>query len=123
MRVSDIIPPFHNDLIRESQNHKASNGSQNNPSAEQKNTEAESFEIPKFDIANQILTQQRKYSALRRVSPAELKSSGGQGQKETANIDSESPFAGRDDAKDIGVIKEIVRRDISKLCLTNHIDK
>lgn len=114
LRVADIIPPFHDDLIEESKKMRANNGLRNNQgSVEQERSSDENSDIPKFDVANQILTQQRKNSAMKRVSPAELKITGDQEQKKKQNEEYKSRTTGK---QDIIVIKEIVRKDIEKFC-------
>jgi hypothetical protein len=114
LRVADIIPPLHNDLINESQQIRTNNGLQNNQVTGQQNTSIkENSEIPKFDVAQQILAEQRKYSARKRVSPADHRITGTQEQKKKQNAEHEAHTTIQ---QDIIVIKEIVRRDIEKFC-------
>lgn len=134
LRVADIIPPYHNDLIQESQKQKTNNGLQNNQGAqEHKSAGANNYEIPKFDIAHQILTQQRKCSAMKRKAPGEQSGertqeqsdTGEQEYKRTRNTEYRTPAFAEAAAirQDIIVIKEIVRRDIERLCQNNFVYK
>ena len=108
LRVSDIIPPFHNDLIEDSKKLRPDKGLHNiQEREEQKNSNPENSEIPKFDVASQILTRQRQVSAMKRVSPAELK-----GSVIPEENKKHEPLC--EEKQDKIAIKEIVKRDIDK---------
>lgn len=111
LRVADIIPAHHDGLIQESQKQKANNGLQNNQDTpENKTTGETNYKIPKFNVAEQILANQRRTSSMKRLSPARHKDTGAQ-EHTPQTSQAVSPVR-----QDITVIKEIVRRDIESFC-------
>ena len=107
LRIEDIIPPYNNALKRQS--HR-----QNNDLAlPHKSNDSNNFDIPTFDIASQILSQQRQHSAMKRISPARHNSAKTQLHKITQNTEYPYVAATRQDRT---IIKDIVRRDIEMLC-------
>jgi hypothetical protein len=100
LRAKDIIPPYN----------------ENPPNTNNPNSSSSDFDIPKFDLAEQILAQQRRLSATKRKSPAQ--------KIDTSVLQSDprltyqsarwpAPLSGQ---QDLIIIKDIVKRDIEKLC-------
>ncbi len=114
LRIADIIPPFHNELIEESKKMRMGSGQQNNQDSVNRESSSEgNSEIPKFDVAGQILAEQRKNTATKRVSPAGHKTAGSTVVKKEQNSDKVPQTKGN---QEIIAIKEIVKIDIEKFC-------
>lgn len=116
LRAKDIIPPYN----------------QNSPNADKSESFNPDSGIPKFDLAEQILAQQRKLSATKRKSPACGESR--PGRETTQKIDtsvpqpeprltyrSASPPATPSGQQDLIIVRDIVKRDIEKLCRGHRI--
>ena len=111
LRAKDIIPPYN----------------QNPLNLDNVDNTSSDFDIPKFDLAEQILAQQRKLSAEKRKSPAcGVRSR--TAQKIGVSVHQQNPsLAIRSDfppdvlsvQQDFIIIKDIVKRDIEKICRGN----
>lgn len=72
-------------------------------------------EIPRFDLAADIMAEQRKITAARRKAPGEKITTGGQQRRAQSIADTiEQPMPALSEQEQI--IAEIVARDIAKLC-------
>ncbi len=97
LRAKDIIPGT-----------SKSNSGKNSISAKKHTNVKQNSDIPKFDLAEEILAEQRKITAIRRKAPGrqrELESIGYAAERlKPATFEQEQ------------IITEIVARDIEKLC-------
>jgi hypothetical protein len=83
--------------------------------AESVSTQQEKMEIPRFDLAEEIMAEQRKITAIRRKAPGkEFKA---QAEPVDYTIERSIPWEVEQDQ----IIAEIVARDIEKLCRGNHL--
>jgi hypothetical protein len=73
-------------------------------------------EIPKFDLADQIMAQQRKYSAIRRKAPGRKSEVQNQQQPRSFSYAAMPPQIVYQEDK---IIADIVARDIEKICAGN----
>jgi len=86
----------------------------NDPSTESPGPVQETSEIPKFDLAEQILAEQRKITAIRRKAPGKkTKATEQQPHIESIGYTIKQPSAKLSEQEQI--IAEIVARDIEKL--------
>jgi len=129
LRAKDIIPPYKKDIIqkpkqplKEETSHRIEDKAihKETPPVEPKNATQQKAEIPKFDLAEHILSEQRKTATVRRKGPGtinqtinnkrEIRSTG-------YNIQSQPKLSQQEQ-----IIAEIVARDIQKLC-NGHIQE
>jgi hypothetical protein len=100
LRAKDILPPY----------------SQNPPNTDNPDSFNPDFNIPKFDLAEQILSQQRRLSAEKRRSPNQ-KIGASSHQPDVGLINrSALPSAALSVQQDFIIVRDIVKRDIEKLC-------
>ncbi len=100
LRAKDILPPYN----------------QNPPVADNPDSLNPDFNIPKFDLAEQILAQQRRLSAEKRKSPSQkIVTSSLQAGTGLINR-SALPSTTLSIQQDFVIVREIVKRDIEKLC-------
>lgn len=72
----------------------------------------EKHEIPKFDLAEEIMAEQRKITAIRRKAPGKkTEAQGSEPQAQSVGYTTEQPLSEQEK-----IIAEIVARDIGKLC-------
>jgi len=127
-RAGDIVPPYSKKSNQEDNSRQAKGGSKNTSLPQQKR------EIPRFDLAEEILAEQRKITAIRRKAPSPTREAGAskkdeplgkdpalrepkQGpEKQVRSIDYaiEQPTPMLSEKQQI--IAEIVARDIEGLC-------
>jgi hypothetical protein len=72
-------------------------------------------EIPKFDLAEQIMAQHRKNSAIRRKGPGQKNEIPNNQQARSLNYTAMPPIPSQEDT----IIADIVARDIKKFCALN----
>ena len=107
LHLADIITPCRSNFILQSQNHN------NSSPQEHKSKSADNFDIPKFDIAEQVLANQRRLSAMKRKPPS---SKTPIQAEQTANAFNKVDFRPQIyEQTGFTVIKEIVTRDIETL--------
>ena len=107
LRSSDIIPPFDKQL------HKVSISQNSGECTE--NAEPKKNEIPKFDLAEDIMAQQRKITAIRRKSPGGKSAvHAAEPQNKTTSRTGEIQTPPLSEQQQI--IAEIVAKDIERLC-------
>jgi hypothetical protein len=87
--------------------------------AEFKDTKQEVTAIPQFDLAEQIMAEQRKVAATRRKGPGRKADAPKEGRSEPAALPVEPALLSSEEQK---VIAEIVARDIQQLCGGNAAD-
>jgi hypothetical protein len=87
--------------------------------AEFKDTHQEVTGIPQFDLAEQIMAEQRKVAATRRKGPGRTADAPKEGRSEPAALPVEPALLSSEEEK---VIAEIVARDIQQLCRGNAVD-
>ena len=107
LRSSDIIPPFNKQL------HKVSISQNSGEGAE--NAEPKKNEIPKFDLAENIMAQQRKITAIRRKSPggkSAVQAAEPQNKTTSRTGEMQTPLLSEQQQ----IIAEIVAKDIERLC-------
>ncbi len=92
---------------------KRSQDRMNSPPAQFKDAGHEASEIPQFDLAEQIMAEQRKVAATRRKGPAKRVDAAKQ-EKSEPMAPSVEMF--RPPSEEEEVIAEIVARDIQQLC-------
>jgi len=141
LRARDIMPPYKKETEKERKSQKADENTSRSaqapkPSAEkaagkdagsipiettvQKKTspstaKREEVEIPRFDLAEEIMAEQRKITAIRRKAPG--KKTEAEWRQEQAEPDSYTIEQLRlEESEQSQIIKEIVARDIKKLC-------
>jgi len=98
LRAKDIMPPYSN---RPPQKNAATN-----PSGK--------TEIPKFDLAEEIMAEHRKVTAIKRKSPGQKTEP--QVQKSAGETAGHTILPGQMSSMQMQIISEIVARDIEKLC-------
>ncbi|MHC4533411.1 MAG: hypothetical protein ACYS6K_05620 [Planctomycetota bacterium] len=104
IRAQDIVPPYNNEKHRE----------QDLPTTESPDAVLETSEIPKFDLADQIMAEQRKVTAIRRKAPGKkTKTPDRQPRIQSTGCAIKQPPPTSSE-KGI-IIAEIVARDIEKL--------
>jgi len=106
LRADDIMPP-----------HKKKTGRKNTREVQVESASAqqEKTEIPKFDLAEEIMAEQRKITAIRRTGPGERKQPENEELKaEPAGYIAEQPVPAQ--SYEQRIIAEIVARDIERLC-------
>lgn len=122
LRAKDIIPPYTNINKKPKQHLKKENSLRTEhkakhtelPPSKSKNTASQNAEIPKFDLAEHILSEQRKTASVRRKGPgAAYKNQNSERRIRSIsyNILKQPKLAQQEQ-----IIAEIVSRDIQKLC-------
>ena len=77
----------------------------------------EPLEIPKFDLAEQIMAEQRKLAAMRRKGPVRKPSAASAKREMAASVPvASAPEPARLSSQVEKIIEEIVARDIRQLC-------
>jgi len=120
LRAKDIIPSIA-DVDSDQGKAKVSDEKTQNPQQQQPpELKAESgtnkTQIPKFDLAEQIMSQQRKVTAVKRKGPGQKEDSKETRKKTEAKYHL-IPY--RPKAPENKLIAEIVARDIEELCRDN----
>ena len=104
IRAQDIVPPYNKEKPRE----------QSLPTTESPDEVLNTSEIPKFDLAEQIMAEQRKVTAIRRKAPGKkTKTPDLQPRIQSAVCVVRQPARTLPEKEQI--IAEIVARDIEKL--------
>ena len=98
LRAKDILPPYSD---RPPQKDAAANP-------------PEKMEIPKFDLAEEIMAEHRKVTAVKRKSPGQKTEP--QVQKSAGEPARHTILPGQISSGQMQIISEIVARDIEKLC-------
>ncbi len=122
LRARDIIPPYNREEMRDNQEKAGTKEAEPVKADEAKPLETKEIgqgrtEIPRFDLAEEIMAEQRKIAAIKRRGPEK--------KMETEPRPAVRPFryalepqrltaSGQDD-----IIAEIVARDIKRLCGEN----
>ena len=111
IRADDIVPPYNKEKHREqSLKEAAPSLSTSRP----QHAETDANEIPKFDLAEQIMVEQRKITAIRRKAPGKkTKASDRQSRIQSTGCAIKQPAPTLSE-KEL-IIAEIVARDIEKL--------
>jgi len=107
LRSSDIIPPFNKQL------HRGSISQNSGECAE--NAEPRKNEIPKFDLAEDIMAEQRKITAIRRKAPAgksAVQAAEPRNKTTSRTGEMQTPLSSEQQQ----IIVEIVAKDIERLC-------
>ncbi len=105
LRAEDMLPPY-TEKNRQQQKHLA----KSNPM----DTVQKAGEIPKFDLADNIMSEQRKTAAIKRKGPGRISKAINHKQDIRStdhNIKPQSILSQQEQ-----IIAEIVARDIQKLC-------
>jgi hypothetical protein len=98
LRAKDIMPPY----------------SDRPPQKDATANPPEKMEIPKFDLAEEIMAEHRKATAVKRKSPGQKTEP--QIQKPAGETVRHTILPGQISSKQMQIISEIVARDIEKLC-------
>jgi len=98
LRAKDIMPPY--------SNRPPQKGAATSPSGK--------TEIPKFDLAEEIMAEHRKVTAIKRKSPSQKTEP--QVQKSAGETAGHTILPGQMSSRQMQIISEIVARDIEKLC-------
>ena len=122
LRARDIMPPYNTEKRRENQEKTANKEaevvkSDDDKSLKAKEIEVEPMEIPRFDLAEEIMAEQRKITAIKRKSPErkmEAEARPAVGSFHYALEPQRLTLSGQED-----IIAEIVARDIKRLCGEN----
>ena len=116
LRISDIISSTNKSTSPKLNSEKVSQSRNSNPipieTIEPKETSKKPTEIPKFNLAEEIMAEQRKVVAIKRKAPG-LKASAQSSPKPAAPADyTISPQLSQEQH----IIAEIVARDIERFC-------
>ncbi len=122
LRARDIIPPYNTAKSGENQEKTIEKKSEaanldDDKSLKAKEIEEKPMEIPRFDLAEEIMAEQRKITAIKRKRPEkkmETEARGGVGSFHYALEPQRLTLSGQED-----IIAEIVARDIKRLCGEN----
>ncbi|MCX5634930.1 MAG: hypothetical protein NTW55_03685 [Planctomycetota bacterium] len=98
LRAKDILPPYRD---KPPQKDAATNPS-------------EKMEIPKFDLAEEIMAEHRKVTAVKRKSPGQKTEP--KVQKPVGVAARHTILPGQISSRQMQIISEIVARDIERLC-------
>ncbi len=96
------------------------NNSETNNYSNQTNANQHTNEVPKFDLTEEILAEQRKTTSIKRKAPG-TKSNAPNYEREVALIGFDKEKSRRDKYEQEQIIAEIVERDVEKLCSVNII--
>jgi hypothetical protein len=112
LRAEDVVPPYNMNveqkrILREDAAFVEQDVSSNNDWNQQ------GGEIPKFDLAEQIMAEQRKITAVRRRAPGQKTKTPDRKPQTQSSQYTFKPFVLSEQEK---IIAEIVARDIQKLC-------
>ncbi|MHC4394998.1 MAG: hypothetical protein ACYS1A_05025 [Planctomycetota bacterium] len=115
LRASDIIPSYNAQQAKSNRdNTPKTQGESIKPgddeSAKEKDTEQKRGQIPRFDLAEEIMAEQRKITAIKRKAPD--KKTGLKAEPIRYAIEPQRLMFSEQE----GIIAEIVARDIERLC-------
>ncbi|MBC8471144.1 MAG: hypothetical protein H8D56_16910 [Planctomycetes bacterium] len=111
IRAQDILPPYNQEKYRE---HSLKETAPSLSTSQPQHPETGATEIPKFDLAEQIMAEQRKITAIRRKAPGQkTKTSDRQTRIQSTGCAIKQPAPALPE-KGL-IIAEIVARDIEKL--------
>ena len=116
LRARDIIPSYKNITGQEPDSQQTGTNEPSLPSDAKRalETEQQKREIPRFDLAEEIMAEQRRITAIRRKAPGEKDEAQRQEQEaESAGHTIGQPSPALSEQEQI--IAEIVRRDIERL--------
>lgn len=122
LRARDIMPPYNKEERGEKQEKEGEKEAEAVKLDDAKPLEIKEIgqvrsEIPRFDLAEEIMAEQRKITAIKRKSPEkkmEAEDRGGVGSFHYALEPQRLTLSGQED-----IIAEIVARDIKRLCGEN----
>jgi len=126
LRARDIIPPHKQKTPQKPQSQKTGeDATESADTAEISTRKAETLqekpEIPRFNLAEEIMAEQRKITAIKRKAPAKkIEAERSESQAEAAGHTIGQPAPGQPEQDRI--IAEIVARDIERLCRGNISD-
>lgn len=112
LRAGDILPPYNKKGSQEDDSRQAKGQPRCTSGSQQKH------EIPRFDLAEEILAEQRKITAVKRKAPGKksesLRKHVQQRQVQAIGYTIEEPMPALSEQQQI--IAEIVARDVGRLC-------
>ena len=109
LRAGDIMPPYNDKSKQESNSRELKSRSKNASLPKQ------SHEVPRFDLADEILAEQRKITAVKRKAPGKKSEHSSQQQQvQSIGYAVEEPLPALSEQQQI--IADIVARDIESLC-------
>jgi len=115
LRAGDIVPPY-NDKSKQENNSRELESRRKNTSLPQ-----QKHEVPRFDLAEEILAEQRKITAVKRKAPGKKSGHSSQQQQvQSIGYDIEEPMPALSEQQQI--VAEIVARDIGKLCRGGYLE-
>ncbi len=117
LRARDIIPSYKNRTGQEPDSQQTGKNEPSPPAVPKTpvETNQKTSEIPKFNLAEDIMAEQRRITAIRRKAPGEKDEAQRQEQEaESAGHTIGQPSPALSEQEQI--IAEIVRRDIERLC-------
>ena len=122
LRARDIMPPYNTEKSRDNKDKEggkeAEAGKLNNAKPlEIKGIGQRRSEIPRFDLAEEIMAEQRKITAIKRKSPEKKMESEARPAVESFRYALEPQRLTSTGER--GIIAEIVARDIKRLCGEN----
>jgi hypothetical protein len=127
LRAQDMVPPYNERIHQKRDCQKMETDDVPTESAD---VEQKKGKIPKFDLAKEIMAEQRKITAIRRKAPAKA----GMNRVDVASSDRKAQAPSRESgvqsvkytiqppptvSEQEQIIAEIVARDIEKLCRGN----
>ena len=122
LRARDIIPPYN--TAKSGENHEKTSKKEaealkagDDKLLKAKEIEEKPMEIPRFDLAEEIMAEQRKITAIKRKSPEKKMEAEARPTVESFRYALEPQGVTTSGQKDI--IAEIVARDIKRLCGEN----
>ncbi|MFQ6034268.1 MAG: hypothetical protein ACE5NM_00270 [Sedimentisphaerales bacterium] len=108
LRATDIVPPYSKKSNHEDNSRELKSRSKNNSLPQKKH------EVPRFDLAEEILAEQRKITAIRRKAPSKTSQASSQKQQvQSIGYATPQPLPMLSEQQQI--ITEIVARDIKNL--------
>ena len=118
LRARDIMPPYNNEKMGEDTKKESEAGKLNSAKPlEIKEIGQRRSEIPRFDLAEEIMAEQRKITAIKRKRPVGKMETEGRGAVESFRYSLEPQRLTSTGER--GIIAEIVARDIKRLCGEN----
>ena len=114
LRAQDVMPPYKK-IDAEGESHSQTEGR----AAEALEAQRGKGEIPRFDLAEDIMAEQRKISAIRRKAPGK-KNEAQKAEKEVEPVGYAVGWSTPAEPYQQQIITEIVARDIERLCRGNY---
>jgi hypothetical protein len=117
LRAKDIIPALRTTHGPEAVPHEPGQNTPPPPAEAETSVETEQrrSEIPRFDLAEKIMAEQRKITAIRRKGPGQTDEAQNQLQ-EVGSVSDTKEQMSADLSEQEQIIAEIVARDVERLC-------